>query len=182
MLLSRCDQDVIKLIDLVDVSKLLHFQMISFQKFKFSTFFVPVAPRIDQEVIKLLPFQIPSFQILPFVSDILLCTTVVPLPIRSTVSLSVCADVYHVQNLVLSPSLNIPITPYPIPVQDDLKLPQFYYSIEDFQYLLHFKCVFRTEYDDSDDEIGQWCYGAYKRVDCKVKPVPGRYPEDAQVI
>ena len=78
--------------------------------------------------------------------------------LSKVLSLSVCADVYHVQNLVLSPSLNIPTSSYPIPVQDDLKLPQFYYSIEDFQYLLHFKRVFRTEYDDSDNKIGQWCY------------------------
>ena len=81
MVLSRCDRDVVKLLDLLDVSKLLHFQIVSFQMFKFPMSFVPVAPRIDREVIKLLPFQTPSFQMLPFVSDILPCTTVVPPPI-----------------------------------------------------------------------------------------------------
>jgi len=47
--------------------------------------------------------------------------------------------------------------------------------------MLHFERVFYVNSEDSDDEPGQWCLGAYKRVDRKVKPVPGRYPEDTCV-
>ena len=88
-LISRFDRDVVKLLDLLDVSKLLHSlekmspkislyqvssvpsvpmllsrcdqDIISFQMFKFPTFFVPVAPCFDREVVKLLPFSDPQF-------------------------------------------------------------------------------------------------------------------------
>jgi len=41
--------------------------------------------------------------------------------------------------------------------------------------------VFVLTLENLDDKIGQWCLGTYKHVDQKVKPVPGRYPEDAHI-
>ena len=124
----------------------------------------------DREVIKLLPTQILS------------CTTHVPPSMQSDTPLLVSTDVYHVQNLASTFPVNLIVSPYPILVQDSPNVPRFFYSFEDFCYMLHFKRVFYVNSKDSNDEIGQWCYGAYKRVDHKVKPVPGRYPEDARVI
>ena len=62
-----------------------------------------------------------------------------------------------------------------------LKTPRFYFSLDDFCNLLYFKHCFYTASADLDNELGQWCLGAYKRVDHKVKPIPARYPEDARV-
>jgi len=129
-----------------------------------------LSTHFDQEVIKLLSPQILSTSTMPVLPSLLTDT-----------SLLLSTDVFYVQNLALSPPLNLPTSPYPIPVQDDSNIPQLYYSFEDFCYMLHFERVFYVNAEDSDDELGQWCLGAYKHVDWKVKLVPGRYPEDARV-
>ena len=81
------------------------------------------------------------------------------------------------------PSSTVPICSLspPVPVHDYSKPPCFYFSLDDFCDLLYFKCCFYTDSADLDDELGQWCLGTYKHVDCKVKPVPACYPEDARV-
>ena len=83
----------------------------------------------------------------------------------------------------LSPSPTVPICSLspPVSVGDYSKPPCFYFSLDDFCDLLYFKCCFYTNSADLDDELGQWCLGAYKHMDCKVKPIPACYPKDACV-
>jgi len=68
-----------------------------------------------------------------------------------------------------------------VPAPVDLHLSQPFFTFSDFCDLLYFRHCICTDSEDLDDETGQWCLGAYKRVDRKVKPVPGCYPEDPRI-
>ena len=105
---------------------------------------------------------------------------VVKLPNSSlTSSCSQLASFYA--NFLPSPTVPICSLSPPVPIHDYSKPPCFYFSLNDFCDLLYFKRCFYTDSADLDDELGQWCLGAYKHMDCKVKPIPAHYPKDARV-
>ena len=104
---------------------------------------------------------------------------VIKLPNSSQVSCSRFDSFYA--DLLPTPAVPSPSSSHSVPAPVDLHLSQPFFTFSDFCDLLYFRRCICTDSEDLDDEIGQWCLGAYKRVDRKVKPVPGRYPEDARV-
>ena len=104
---------------------------------------------------------------------------VIKLPNSSQVSHSRFDSFYA--DLLPTPAVPSPSSSHSVPAPVDLRLSQPFFTFSDFCDLLYFRRCICTDSEDLDDETGQWCLGAYKRVDRKVKPVPGRYPEDARV-
>jgi len=104
---------------------------------------------------------------------------VIKLPNSSQVSRS-CFDSFYA-DLLPTPAVPSPSSSHPVPAPVDLRLSQPFFTFSDFCDLLYFRRCICTDSEDLDDEIGQSCLGAYKHVDRKVKPVSGRYPEDARV-
>jgi transposase InsO family protein len=105
----------------------------------------------------------------------------VPLSPKSSPSLSFAPSSFYLNSFACTTPTRRLDSPTSIPVRDDMKLPQHFYFFEDFLDFLDFSRSFYANSDADEDEIGQWCLGAYKRVDRKVKPVPGVYPEEARV-